>query len=794
MEVTRHNFDTILPHIKQALDECTFFSFDCEMTGLFLGDRNQGSFFDDIEERYEETLASSNAFVINQFGLSIFIPSPNITSTSLNTTTTTAINTNEQQNWQVKTFNIYVFPRPTSESGINSEVRFTSQATSLDFLARCHFDFNKWIHDGVSYTALSSRDYRLSGIEREYNNNNNNNNNNSGGSTSNNSSTYRERAEIVPTKEEDIIFVADTIFSIKQWLQDPTIDSWKEPLYLKSANSYQRALQYQELRRREQFTSELLLLGSNGYGMSGDANNVEERGELYAERDTDPETNKPRLVISLMTTSQIEQRKLEERQAKERIINQAAGFSTVFELLRDSQKPAVGHNLGFDLAYSLHSFVKPLPASWLEYKQLIAMWFPGGVYDTKYLASKLLNEKYIMMKKAGGGGGHMNDDATTRAASGLVIKLLQDTSLGSLYNSLTKGEDLFAQSFSNQLTLDSSLPTGTDGSTMLVDGNTIHNLNLNIQHAPGYNRYKDVDAVEAFAHEAGFDAYMTGAVFLHLCGLYHRHTLSPSQQQEDDITIMPMEEDNNNNNIKREQQPGPSITTTTTTTTTCRSYLQAVEPYVNRMNISRSDMEYVALVGPDPPLYRPQVLHVTNFAGIPSLTTATTTATATTTTTTTTNDDDDEQQQQQPYLPRNAELSRRLGEKLNQQRDQSTTTTPSAYVRVTSVSTGLLVDVGDEGSVDMAAQWIRTMYPGCEVQEYAVYAELKRQAREEATAIAAAGTSGTVQAGAGYGSGGGGGGGGTGRPLRKRQRTDDNNNGDGGSDNDEKKASWCPIM
>jgi poly(A)-specific ribonuclease len=782
MEITRHNFDTVLPHIKQALDQCTFFSFDCEMTGLFLGDRRQGSFFDDIEERYEETLASSNAFVINQFGLSIFIPPPNITSTSLNTTTPTptTINTNEQQNWQVKTFNIYVFPRPTSESGINSEVRFTSQATSLDFLARCHFDFNKWIHDGVSYTTLSSRDYRLSGIEREYNNNNNNNGGGStdGGTTTNSNSAFRERAEIVPTKEEDIIFVADTISAIKQWLQDPTTDSWKEPLYLPSANSYQRALQYQVLRRRDQFTSDLLLLQSHGDGMSGDDNNIEERVELYAERDTDPETNKPRLVISLMTKSQIEQSKLQERQAKERMINQAAGFSTIFELLRDCQKPAVGHNLGFDLAYSLHSFVKPLPAGWLEYKQLIDRWFPGGVYDTKYLASKLLNEKYIMMKKAGGGGGPMNDDDSTTAASGLVIKLLQDTSLGSLYNSLTKGEDLFAQSFGNQLTLDSSLPTGTtggtgtDGTTMLVHGNTIHNLNLNIQHAPGYERYRDVDTVEAFAHEAGFDAYMTGAVFLHLCGLYHHHTLSPSVQQQEADIIMPMEEDNNNNNIK-EQQPGPPITTTT-----CRSYLQAVEPYVNRMNISRSDMEYAALIGPDPPVYRPQVLHVTNFAGIPSLINITST-------------NDDDKQQQQPYLPRNAELSRRLGEKLNQQSDQSTTP-PSVYVRVTSVSTGLLVDVGDEGSVDVAAQWIRTMYPGCEVQEYAVYAEFKRQTREEAIAIAAAGTGGTGTVQAGYG--GVGVGVATGRPVRKRQRTDDNNNGDGGSDNDEKKASWCPIM
>ena len=60
-QVTRHNFVQTLPLVREALTECKFFAFDCEMTGLFVksNGNNNGSnkppaFLDDIEDRYEE--------------------------------------------------------------------------------------------------------------------------------------------------------------------------------------------------------------------------------------------------------------------------------------------------------------------------------------------------------------------------------------------------------------------------------------------------------------------------------------------------------------------------------------------------------------------------------------------------------------------------------------------------------------------------------------------------------------------------------------------------------------------
>jgi adenine C2-methylase RlmN of 23S rRNA A2503 and tRNA A37 len=42
----------------------------------------------------------------------------------------------------------------------------------------------------------------------------------------------------------------------------------------------------------------------------------------------------------------------------DRLTPSTSGFAAVMEAMRDSGKPAVGHNLSFDLAFSLHSYAE----------------------------------------------------------------------------------------------------------------------------------------------------------------------------------------------------------------------------------------------------------------------------------------------------------------------------------------------------------------------------------------------------------------------------------------------------
>jgi poly(A)-specific ribonuclease len=56
-------------------------------------------------------------------------------------------------------------------------------------------------------------------------------------------------------------------------------------------------------------------------------------------------------------------------------IHAAAGFAAVFDAMRASNKPCIGHNCMFDISYGLYSFADSyLPATWNDYKKMVRSW------------------------------------------------------------------------------------------------------------------------------------------------------------------------------------------------------------------------------------------------------------------------------------------------------------------------------------------------------------------------------------------------------------------------------------
>lgn len=61
--------------------------------------------------------------------------------------------------------------------------------------------------------------------------------------------------------------------------------------------------------------------------------------------------------------------------------------------LRAHHVPLVVHNGFIDLMYLYHSFITTLPAQFQHFVADLADAFPGGIYDTKYIARKVLDEE-----------------------------------------------------------------------------------------------------------------------------------------------------------------------------------------------------------------------------------------------------------------------------------------------------------------------------------------------------------------------------------------------------------------
>lgn len=519
-----------------------------------------------------QLLESSNAFTINQFGLSCFTFD------------------DASSSWNAKTFNFYTFPHPFEDW----EPRFLSEAGSLQFLAKCHFDFNKWIYEGIPYIPSSLRDIKLKKV---------------------NESKESSRPDIVPSNPRDVDFVKNLIKAVRRWLNREEnnrdnesnfngdddrgsifsgteeeevdndlsgVESSEEFLQLESVNAYQRALQYQTLRNNGHF-------------------NAEDPPGFYVER-VENIYGLVALRLIRASSADVAAMELEEKQKRIDAITTAASFCQVVELMRDSRKPAVGHNLSFDVAYTLHSFAKPLPPTWMEFKDRVKKWFPGGVYDTKYIASlyddvfedtslgALYKSTQLATTLVGKQGEEDNDDYSLVGQSpeeaSLADRLLiafEDT-----IDFSTLPEIKHADGFRRYMGAGTGVtPTPSTASAL---------NNININNNPNSTATDQVDSTKSYAHEAGYDAYMTGSVFAVFSSL-----LQKKNKQEDDFY-----KDGDGTVDALSSLPSPGLLDNLYS-------LEAVEEYCWRMNVSRSDMGYAALWGPDNVMSRKNIFYLTHI-------------------------------------------------------------------------------------------------------------------------------------------------------------------------------------
>ncbi|KAF9570497.1 hypothetical protein EC968_001771 [Mortierella alpina] len=309
MEILRENFQRELPYIKEAIEECEFIAIDAEFSGLHT-EPNKRTQQTTLDEGYEELRKSATQFLTVQIGITTFTFDP------------------RNGTYLAKPFNFFIFP--TTATGYSPQGRcFLTEASSLDFLAKNRFDFNKWVYQGVHYMTKAE--------EEAYS---------------------RERTKMANNEFETIAvdamnaqWIADVIASIKAWKVDGKAMNF---INIQTHNAYQRRLVYQEVRRL--WPTELHARGQSGH-----------------------------INITKTTEKQLEIQQQQRHSDVQRDVENSIGFRAVIDLLSACGKPIVGHNIVVDLAYILAQFVGPLPPTMEEYKKMIHNTFPN-VMDTKYVS------------------------------------------------------------------------------------------------------------------------------------------------------------------------------------------------------------------------------------------------------------------------------------------------------------------------------------------------------------------------------------------------------------------------
>lgn len=377
--VTKDNFSNLLPSILHHIKDAEFITFDTELTGLTTSPGSRYFYYDDPNDRYRKLKDSATSFGVLQFGLCAFKPNGS-SSSNANATKSPSHSTYTTTAWS-----FHLFPGATSSGSTNDYRKWTLQLSSILFLRENGFDFNKTFLEGVSYLSRAEeadmRQRQAALVAR------------SSGATA---STH---AEEVPLKDDDVLFLEDTVRIIQEWIdsEDPNKD--KNPdkdkdrdkealminttatasiskddnqsLLLPPCNSFQRLILYQQLPKRFP--------------------------EITVKKTTLPTTKETRLSVAFTDATQRQQAIEEETAAFETNLMELIGFRRLVDAILTKGCPLIGHNCWLDICHLYQKFIGPLPGDWSAFQSEWEQLGGGPVFDTKLLAAKAIAEGWIRL-------------------------------------------------------------------------------------------------------------------------------------------------------------------------------------------------------------------------------------------------------------------------------------------------------------------------------------------------------------------------------------------------------------
>lgn len=446
-------------------------------------------FFEEPEERYSRARESAQNFLIMQLGLSMV---------QWDTT---------KECYTCSTFSFDIFPRPY----MGSDMRFLCQASSLDFLKRHNFDFNRFIYYGIPFLRLD-----VFAKEKQ-----------------NLAPRRRDRDPIVLSRPEDIDFVQRQLEKVTEWITST------QPVSISPPNQKRRKFEHivenescaedkdeGEGQKLAEATDSLnvdvkevpviTLDASNGFLRAALYQELEKKfgtSDFYTNRVKVGDGNDFALQLTRATKESVLLHEAELVEERERKFQESAGFAVVVDALIQSGKPLIGHNMYLDLTYFYQQFVRPLPETFDEFREKLIQLFPAGIYDTKHVAKQF--------PKIFGLSGTSLETVYKAVTQSCLEKKSRCHEEMKDFGDGNGGEDecLKADGKSdtheelgkrNVLSYDLSAGVAESESS----GESVSVRVPFVVHADGFDLYKG----QSMAHNAGYDAFMTGAAF---AGLIH---------------------------------------------------------------------------------------------------------------------------------------------------------------------------------------------------------------------------------------------------------------------------------
>ena len=357
---------------KNTCETSQYVSFDCEMTGINLGTKTDGTQYDTQEFRYYKQRQVVSKFDLIQIGLTFYQEKiKKIEKEPEKANEKKEKEFEEKKYYLERTFLFYLYKnsklKMINDDLFDSELK--AHPAALKFLGDSNFDFNILIKKGINFNKLQNKDKIKEALNEK--------------------KLLLSNGAMFLSKENESELIEKVISLTQYVLQGKT-----NPLDITFKNKHVLifflGINFKKLLNLYGLIVTKSFIKENTITVTGKENiqikNFEDKYQsldnfkLYIMNDVN-KIYQCRYQLGCFGNEEI----------IEQITNEELGFSRFIEYLCEKKIPIIGHNIYYDMMFLYDKLIGDLPEDFYSFKEQIHKYFPV-IYDTKYISTTLTQQ------------------------------------------------------------------------------------------------------------------------------------------------------------------------------------------------------------------------------------------------------------------------------------------------------------------------------------------------------------------------------------------------------------------
>ena len=357
---------------KNTCDNSQYVSFDCEMTGINLGTKTDGTKYDTQEFRYYKQREVVSKLDLIQIGFTFYQErTKKIEKESEKDKDKKEIE--EKQFYLERTFLFYLYKnsklKMINEDLFDSELR--AHPAALKFLGDTNFDFNILIKKGINFNKLQNREKIKNALSEK--------------------KILLSNGAMFLSKENESLLI-EKVIQVSEYI----IKGTSKPFEISFDNNrlliFFLGINFKKLLNIDGFIiTKSFEKGKDKTIIITKKENISNNGFNQKYNSFDNFKIIIKNDVNIIYQSRYQLGCFSNEEIVDQLTEEELGFSKFIEYLCAKKIPIIGHNIYYDMMFVFDKLIGDLPPDFYSFKEQIHQYFPI-IYDTKYITTKLTQQ------------------------------------------------------------------------------------------------------------------------------------------------------------------------------------------------------------------------------------------------------------------------------------------------------------------------------------------------------------------------------------------------------------------